>query len=61
MADGAPLSDMERKKLEQRRDRLMKLMKEGDGTGGGDALDADDRADLAQEWTKIDNLLNRSH
>jgi hypothetical protein len=54
-----PMSDAERKKLEQRRDRLMKLMKEGDGSGG--ELDADDRADLAQEWTKIDNQLNRSH
>jgi len=51
------LSDSERAKLEQRRDRLMKLMKDGDG---GEPLDADDRADLAQEWTKIDKLLQGS-
>ena len=43
----------ERAKLEQRRDRLMKLMKDG-----GDELEADDRADLTQEWNKIDKLLN---
>jgi len=58
VADATPLSDSERAKLEQRRDRLMKLMKEGDGAGG--ELDADDRADLAQEWTKIDKLLQGS-
>jgi hypothetical protein len=57
MADATNLSDAERKKLEQRRDRLMKLMKEGDGAGG--ELDADDRADLVQEWNKIDAILNR--
>lgn len=56
MADGTNLTDAERARLEQRRDRLMKLMKEGDG---GDALDADDRADLVQEWNRIDQLLNR--
>jgi hypothetical protein len=55
MDEGKPMSDAERARLEQRRDRLMKLM-QGDGSGD---LDADDRADLAQEWTKIDNLLNR--
>lgn len=55
MADSTSLTDAERKKLEQRRDRLMQLMKESDGSGG----DADDRADLVQEWNKIDNLLNR--
>lgn len=54
MADATSLTDAERAKLEQRRDRLMQMMKEGDGT-----LDADDRADLAQEWTRIDNLLQR--
>jgi hypothetical protein len=59
MADGA-LSATERAKLEQRRDRLMKLMKESDGSGGGEQLDADDRADLAEEWTKIDKLLQGS-
>ena len=59
MADPSNLSDAERAKLEQRRDRLMKLMKEGDGSGGGEALDAEDRADLAQEWNRIDQLLNR--
>jgi hypothetical protein len=59
VADETTLSDAERARLEQRRDRLMKLMKEGDGSGGGEALDADDRADLMQEWTKIDNLLQR--
>jgi hypothetical protein len=58
VADAAPLTDTERAKLEARRERLMKLMKASDGSDG-DELDADDRADLAQEWTKIDNLLNR--
>jgi len=58
MADAANLTDAERAKLEQRRDRLMKLMKEGDGSGGGDTLDADDRADLAREWNRIDAQLN---
>lgn len=52
MAEPANLSDAERARLEQRRDRLMKLMKDDD-------LDADDRADLVQEWNRIDNLLNR--
>ena len=52
MAEPANLSDAERAWLEQRRDRLMKLMKDDD-------LDADDRADLTQEWNRIDNLLNR--
>ncbi|HKP76186.1 MAG TPA: hypothetical protein VJT67_11630 [Longimicrobiaceae bacterium] len=60
MADGTSLSAAERAKLEQRRDRLMKLMKEGDGSGGGEQLDAEDRADLAQEWTRIDKLLQSS-
>jgi hypothetical protein len=55
MADGTPLTELDRKKLEARRDRLMKLIREG----GGD-LDADDRADLEQEWKKLDNQLNRS-
>ncbi|MBW3631266.1 MAG: hypothetical protein KY464_18535 [Gemmatimonadetes bacterium] len=59
MADANTLTDAERARLEQRRDRLMKLVKEGDGSAGGEALDADDRADLMQEWSKIDNLLNR--
>jgi hypothetical protein len=59
MADGSTLSAAERAKLEQRRDRLMKLMKEGDGSGGGEQLDAEDRADLVQEWNRIDQLLNR--
>ena len=54
MADPTTLSDAERAKLEQRRDRLMKLMKDGDG----EPLDAEDRADLAQEWNRIDALLN---
>jgi len=58
MADGNTLTASERAKLEQRRDRLMKLMKEGDGAGG--QLDAEDRADLAEEWTKIDKLLQGS-
>jgi hypothetical protein len=56
MAESTPLGDAERKKLEQRRDRLMKLLKEGDG---GEPLDADDREDLEQEWRRIDQLLNR--
>lgn len=55
MADPTHLSDAERAKLEQRRDRLMKLLKEGDG----EPLDAEDRADLTQEWHKIDQLLQR--
>ena len=55
MADPVNLSDAERTRLEQRRDRLMKLMKDGDG----EPLDADDRADLVQEWNRIDALLNR--
>jgi hypothetical protein len=54
MADGAPLSIAERAKLEQRRERLMKLMQDGD-------LDSDDRADLEREWKKVDDQLNRSH
>lgn len=48
------MSNAEREKLEQRRDRLMKLLKEG-----GDEMEADDRADLTQEWNRIDSLLNR--
>ena len=60
MADGNTLTAADRAKLEQRRDRLMKLMKESDGSGGGEQLDADDRADLAEEWTKIDKLLQGS-
>ena len=56
MADGPSLDPAERAKLEKRRDRLMQLMKEGDG---GEPLDAEDRADLAQEWNRIDQLLNR--
>ena len=59
MADPNTLTDAERAKLEQRRDRLMQLMKEGDGSGGGEPLDADDRADLVQEWNRIDAILNR--
>ncbi|HET6229332.1 MAG TPA: hypothetical protein VFE05_04575 [Longimicrobiaceae bacterium] len=59
MSDGTTLTDAERAKLEQRRDRLMQLMKDG-RSGGGSELDADDLADLTQEWNKIDNLLNRS-
>jgi hypothetical protein len=53
MADAA-LSDAERVKLEQRRERLMKLLEEG-----GSEMEADDRADLTQEWNRIDTLLNR--
>lgn len=55
MAEPMNLSDAERAKLEARRDRLMQLMKDNDG----EPLDADDRADLAQEWTKIDQMLQR--
>ena len=58
MANGPEMTAAERAKLEQRRDRLMKLMKDGDGAGG--ELDAEDRADLAEEWTKIDRLLQGS-
>lgn len=59
MADDLTLTDAERARLEQRRDRLMKLLKEGDGSAGSSDMDPDDRADLMQEWTKLDNLLNR--
>lgn len=52
VADATNLTDAERAKLEARRERLMKLMKEDD-------LDADDRADLEQEWNKLDQQLNR--
>lgn len=55
MTNPATMTDAERAKLEARRERLMKLMREGAGT-----LDADDLEDLQQEWTKIDNQLNRS-
>ena len=51
MAEGTPMSDAERKKLEQRRDRLMQLLKEGDGSGGVEHLE--------QEWRRIDQLLQR--
>lgn len=60
MADGTTMNAAERAKLEARRDRLMKLMKEGDGSAGGEQLDADDRADLVQEWNRIDKLLQQS-
>ena len=53
MADPTTLTNAERAKLEQRRDRLMKLM------NGGEDLDADDRADLVQEWNRIDAILQR--
>ena len=59
MADATNLTDAERAKLEQRRDRLMKLMKDSDGADDGGGLDPDDRADLAREWNRIDALLNR--
>ena len=59
VTDATPLTDAERAKLEQRRDRLMKLIREADGSGGGSALDSDDRADLMHEWTRIDNLRQR--
>jgi hypothetical protein len=59
MADENTLTPAERTKLEQRRDRLMKLLKEGDGSAGNTNLDPDDRADLMQEWQRIDNLLQR--
>jgi len=58
MADQT-LTAAERTKLEQRRERLMKLLREGSGAGGGPALDAEDRADLEQEWNRIDRTLNR--
>ncbi|HEX2189284.1 MAG TPA: hypothetical protein VHG51_10325 [Longimicrobiaceae bacterium] len=57
MAEPTTLTDAERAKLEQRRDRLMKLLREGDADGS--ALDAEDRADLVQEWNRIDHLLQR--
>ncbi len=54
VADPTALTDAERAKLEARRDRLMKLIKDG-----GSDLEADDRDDLMQEWNKIDQQLNR--
>jgi hypothetical protein len=54
MADGKKLTDVERARLEQRRDKLMKLMREDD-------LDADDRADLEREWKKVDDQINHSN
>ncbi|HEX6041555.1 hypothetical protein [Longimicrobium sp.] len=54
MADST-LTDAERAKLEQRRDRLMKLL----NPENGEPLDAEDRADLTQEWNKIDQMLQR--
>jgi hypothetical protein len=48
------MTDAERKKLEAQRDRLMKLLRDSEGSG-----DAEDRRDLTREWTRIDNLLNR--
>jgi hypothetical protein len=54
MADGTPMSEAERTKLLARRDKLMKLLSEGDD------LDADDRADLTQEWNKLDQILQRT-
>ncbi len=49
------MTPAERERLEKQRDRLMKLLNDKENP-----LDADDRADLTQEWNKIDNLLNRS-
>jgi len=54
VAEPTVLTDTERAKLEARRDRLMKLIKDG-----GSDLEADDREDLMQEWNKIDRELNR--
>ena len=54
VAEPTVLTDAERAKLEARRDRLMKLIKDG-----GSDLEADDRDDLQQEWNKIDRELNR--
>lgn len=53
MDQGKRLTDADRAKLEQRRDKLMKLMQDG-------TLDADDRADLEREWKKVDDQLNHS-
>ncbi|HEX5726470.1 MAG TPA: hypothetical protein VFX98_13435 [Longimicrobiaceae bacterium] len=59
MAEQTTLTDAERARLEQRRARLMKVFEDADGPGPS-TLDPDDRADLMQEWTRIDNLLQRS-
>lgn len=48
------MTDAERAKLEAQRDRLMKLLRDTEGSE-----DAEDRQDLTREWTRIDNLLNR--
>jgi hypothetical protein len=51
--DGAnPMSDAERARLEQRRDRLMELIR-------GSELDSEDREDLMREWKRLDDALNR--
>jgi hypothetical protein len=55
MADGTAMSEAERAKLLAQRDKLMKLLSEG-----GSDLDADDRADLTQEWNKLDQILQRT-
>lgn len=59
MADETNLTEAERARLQERRDRLMKLLKEGDGSAGSSNLDADDRADLTREWQRLDDLLQR--
>jgi hypothetical protein len=48
------LTDAERARLEQKRDRIMKLLKEGDASG---ELDPDERKDLSEEWNRIDAAL----
>ncbi len=48
------LTDAERTRLEQKRDRIMKLLREGDASG---ELDADERQDLTEEWNRIDATL----
>jgi hypothetical protein len=45
------LTDAERTRLEQKRDRIMKLLSESDASG---ELDPEERKDLAEEWNRID-------
>ena len=54
MTNPPGMTDAERKKLEAQRDRLMKLLRDTEGSE-----DAEDRQDLTREWNRIDNLLNR--
>jgi hypothetical protein len=55
MHETTPTNDAERARMEQRRDRLMKLIQESDGS----EIDSEDRDDLMREWKRLDDALNR--